>query len=88
MWFVDLEPYKKLTFPELHDQRKRVHEEKDTLRSAKKRLERKPRPIAVVAPFQHAPQPAPFPSQGMPSNQQLAFEMGLLWILAILISDW
>ena len=46
MSFVDLEPYKKLTFPELHDQRKRAHDEQDTLKSAKKRLDRKPRPIA------------------------------------------
>ncbi len=78
MSFVDLEPYKKLTFPELHDQRKRAHDEQDTLKSAKKRLDRKPRPIAVVTPFQRAPQLAPWPSQGMPSNQLLAFEMGLL----------
>ncbi len=64
---------------ELHEQRKRVHDIADPLGLAKKRLdEKKERLVAFVKPFQSAPEKPEWPSQGMPSNQLLAVELGLL----------
>ncbi len=76
---IDLEPWKPLTLSELHEQRKRTRDEKEPLASAKMRIgESKQRPVAVVKPFQHEPETPAWPSQGLPSNQLQAVEMGLL----------
>ncbi len=64
---------------ELHEQRKRVHDIADPLGLAKRRIdEKKECLIAFVKPFQSAPESPTWPSQGLPSNQLLAVELGLL----------
>ncbi len=64
---------------ELHEQRKRVHDIGDPLGLAKKRLdEKKERLVAFVNPFHRALETLEWTTQGMPSNQLLEVELGLL----------